>query len=325
MRLSDSRHLISHAPSERARPLLVGVTLALMAMVGSADFAVTGFAPISHLYYLPILLAATKLGRRYALGIAALAVVLAHLANPELSHLHYEEADVMELILFMTVAIVACRLTDDARELHRLASTDDLTGLHNLRSFEALSRALIERQRLAQGEVAILSLDVDRLKQLNDAYGHLTGADAVKHVGSVIARLLPSAAHACRYGGDEFAIAMPGNVAAASALAGRIQGAVTASSPLLDTRSFPAGTLSVSIGCSSALVETEVEAAACFTKLFRAADEAMYANKTAHRSSAAPARSSLGDELALGDEVAREPAGDGELRGRPAYPPASRA
>jgi diguanylate cyclase (GGDEF)-like protein len=279
MRLSDSRHLTSLPRSRLRRPAIVGVTLALVALVAIADFAHGGFAPISHLYYLPILLAATKLGRRYALGVAALAVVLAHLADPQLSRLHYEDADVMELILFMTVAVVASRLTEDARELRRLASTDDLTGLHNLRSFESFSRAFIERQRSAKGSVAMLSLDVDHLKQLNDTYGHLTGADAVRHVGGVLARLLPDGAQACRYGGDEFAIVMPATDQAHLALAREIQEAVSASAPVLDTRSFPAGTLSVSIGCSSAVIDREVAAVTIFTQLFRAADEAMYANK----------------------------------------------
>src|SRR6185295_8271691 len=54
-------------------------------------------------------------------------------------HLHYEQADIMELVLFMTMGIAASRSTDDARELRRLASTDDLTGLNNLRSLSGFS------------------------------------------------------------------------------------------------------------------------------------------------------------------------------------------
>jgi diguanylate cyclase (GGDEF)-like protein len=294
MRLSDSNHLTSRAPSQLQRSLVLGATLAFVAMVAVADFRLSDFDAISHLYYLPILVAATKLGRRHALAVAALAIVLVHLADAQLSHFHYQEADVMELILFMTVAVVASRLSESARELRRLASTDDLTGLHNLRSFESLSRLLIERQRGRRGSVAMLSLDVDHLKRLNDTYGHLTGADAVKHVGDVIARVLPSDAHACRYGGDEFAIILPEQREADTALlATRIKEAVAASSPMLDDEPFPAGTLSVSIGRSSVVVDAQSAAAALFTELFRLADAVMYANKRSRQPDLAGAGRSL--------------------------------
>jgi len=259
---------------------VIGVTLVLVALTALADFFFEHVDIISHLYYLPILLAATQLGRRYALGVAGLAVVLAHLADPDLSRFHYAEADVMELLLFMTVAIVASRLTQDARELRRLASTDDLTGLHNLRSFEAISRALIERQRLSQGAVAMLALDIDGLKRLNDSYGHLTGSDAVQHVGKVLASVLPPGAQACRYGGDEFAVVMAEESSQQTAeLVRQIQDAVAASAPVLDTRPFPPGTLSVSVGCASSSIALAVATASAFTQLFRQADEAMYAHK----------------------------------------------
>lgn len=288
MRLSDSNKLPSITRRARSRPLMLGVSLSLVALIAWADFVLAHIDTISHLYYLAILLAATQLGRRYAIAIAVFAVVLTHLADPELSQLHYAEADVMELLLFLTVAIVASRLSDNARELRRLASTDDLTGLHNLRSFEAISRELIERQRAAGGAIAMLCLDVDHLKQLNDTHGHLTGADAVKHVGKVIADViadtLPGEADACRYGGDEFAIVIAEDPSARSrSLAARIQDTVAASALTLDSKAFPAGTLSVSVGCSSAVVDRTTPAAAIFTQLFRQADEAMYVNKRGRR------------------------------------------
>jgi diguanylate cyclase (GGDEF)-like protein len=190
----------------------------------------------------------------------------------------------MDLVMFSLVAVVAARLTQDARELRRLASTDDLTGLHNLRSFESLCRELIERQRLANGSVGMIALDVDRLKQLNDTYGHLTGADAVKHVGEVLARVLPMGGHACRYGGDEFAVVVADASSVQTAeLAGRIQCAIADSGPVLDGTPFPAGALAVSVGCASADIGAAGPAAAIFARLFRQADDAMYENKRCRR------------------------------------------
>jgi len=199
VRLSDSHHLSSLARREFQRPLVISLTLALVAGIACADFLFADVDLISHLYYLPILLAATQLGRPTAIAVAAAAVLLTHLGDPDLARFRYGEADVMELVLFVTVAVVASGWSQTERELRRLASTDDLTGLHNLRSFEAIARDLIERQRRAHGAVAVVCLDADRLKQLNDTYGHLTGADAVRHIGKVIADVLPEGASACRF------------------------------------------------------------------------------------------------------------------------------
>lgn len=284
MRLSDSGHLTSTGRSDCGRPVTFVAIFALMALAALGDVFLRDADAVFHLYYLPILLAATQLGTRQALGVAGLVIALVHLADPELSRFRYGHVDVMDLLMFLIVAVVASRLTQDARGLRRLASTDDLTGLHNLRSFESICRELIERQRLSKGSVGMLALDVDRLKQLNDTYGHLTGADAVKHVGEVLARVLPAGGHACRYGGDEFAVVIADASSTQTAeLARRIQGAIADSAPLLDGRPFPAGTLAVSVGCASADVGAAGPTAAIFARLFRQADGAMYENKRGRR------------------------------------------
>ena len=87
--------------------------------------------------------------------------------------------------------------------------TDDLTGLHNLRSFEARLPELIRASREGQSAISMLVFDVDRLKSLNNRYGHLTGAEAVRTVGQLIGARLASDAVASRYGGDEFVVALP--------------------------------------------------------------------------------------------------------------------
>ena len=57
--------------------------------------------------------------------------------------------------------------------------TDDLTGLHNLRSFEAHLAGMVRASRESRAPLAMLVADVDRLKAMNDAHGHLAGAEAV--------------------------------------------------------------------------------------------------------------------------------------------------
>ena len=250
----------------------------------------TGSSPFQHLYYLPIIFASMQFGYPGSLGVAATAVVLYHLANPHVLSFRYEELDVVQVALFIAVGLASARVAQDARRLHRLAMTDDLTGLHNLRSFEARLRTLVSTSLADGTPLAMLVLDVDRLKSLNDAYGHLAGAEAVQAVGQVIAARLPGEAVACRYGGDEFVIALPecGEVEAA-AFANSLRRAVHERAPVLAGVPFPTGTLSVSIGIAarqpgsrSGLTVVEHRDAAG-EALFRAADAALYAAKRAGR------------------------------------------
>jgi diguanylate cyclase (GGDEF)-like protein len=132
-------------------------------------------------------------------------------------------------------------------------------------------------------------LDVDRLKSLNDTHGHLAGADAVRTVGHIVAGCLPSDGIACRYGGDEFVIALPGSdESQARLVADHLRTGVNACAPVLAGTAFPAGTLSISVGiaCGSSGCHhphDPVTAEAAGEELFRAADAALYASKRAGR------------------------------------------
>ena len=112
--------------------ILITAALFLIALLDHA----TGDFPFQHLYYLPIIFAATRFGRRGGLTVALASVVLYHLANPSLLHLRHSQGDIVQMILFFTVGIIAAKLADDANRMRLLAITDDLTGLYNLRSFE---------------------------------------------------------------------------------------------------------------------------------------------------------------------------------------------
>jgi diguanylate cyclase (GGDEF)-like protein len=267
---------------------LVVVLLVLVAWLDR----VTGSAPAQHLYYVPIVLAGIRFRRSGAIAASLSAILLYHVANPVLLHLKYEEADFVQITLFIAVGLVTAKLTEDARRLHRLAMTDDLTGLHNLRSFEVgLTRVLSADRDSDSAPVAMLILDVDRLKSLNDRYGHLAGADAVRTVGHVIAAWSPPGSVACRYGGDEFAIALPqSGRAQAGRLADRLRRAVAETAPVLAGKDFPAGTLSISVGVACTPADPEISLAGSAENaarlgewLFRAADAELYRAKSAGR------------------------------------------
>jgi diguanylate cyclase (GGDEF)-like protein len=175
----------------------------------------------------------------------------------------------------------------DAARLRTLALTDDLTGLHNLRSFETELAGMVHASRQQQTPLALLVLDLDRLKSLNDRHGHLTGAEAVRLVGRIIADCVPPGGVACRYGGDEFAIAIPRCAPdACRAVADTLRTAVHASAPLLAGHQFPRGTLSISVGAACRIIGRSRPGVATATRdiddgeaLFRRGDDALYRAK----------------------------------------------
>jgi diguanylate cyclase (GGDEF)-like protein len=186
----------------------------------------------------------------------------------------------MRLAIFLGIGWVTARLVEDAEQMRRLAHTDDLTGLHNLRSFEACYAALCSEAIKAGTPLTLLMLDLDRLKAINDRYGHLAGAQAVQTFGHVIAQHVPPGAIACRYGGDEFVIALP----ACSAQRGletaeRIRTAVTRLAPTLAGHALPTGTLSTSVGVATSVPTAQAEPLELSEALFRAADQALYQAK----------------------------------------------
>jgi diguanylate cyclase (GGDEF)-like protein len=92
-------------------------------------------------------------------------------------------------------------------ELHQLSQKDGLTGLANRRHFDLALREALNRVRRHHGTLALLMLDIDHFKQLNDGFGHLNGDECLK----ALARILKgygqrSGELAARYGGEEFAL-----------------------------------------------------------------------------------------------------------------------
>jgi diguanylate cyclase (GGDEF)-like protein len=295
MRLTGSRsagdlHILPRSVATHGWTL--AIVIGALGLVFALDRA-TGLAPVQHLYYVPIILASVRFGYRGS-ATAAVAIVLYHLANPGLVGAPYDESDLVQIVLFVAIGITAARLADDRRQLHQLAITDDLTGLHNLRSFEAQLRVLLRRAAVRGLPVALLVLDLDRLKSLNDTHGHLAGAEAVRTVGHLTGDRLPDGAVACRYGGDEFVIALPDcDEWRARAFADELRGAVNACAPVLAGVPFPAGTLSISVGIASTADASPAGSIAGHAAdarddaigeaLFRAADAALYAAKAGGR------------------------------------------
>jgi diguanylate cyclase (GGDEF)-like protein len=102
-------------------------------------------------------------------------------------------------------------------ETRRQASTDELTGLPNRRWFDGRLRAEIAAAERAGGELAVLIIDLDRFKELNDTLGHHAGDRLLAELGPRLSSALRAGDVLARLGGDEFAALLPSGAAAARA------------------------------------------------------------------------------------------------------------
>jgi diguanylate cyclase (GGDEF)-like protein len=156
------------------------------------------------------------------------------------------------------------------REARRLADLDALTGLRNRRFFhETLQRECARAQRYER-RLALLVLDIDDFKSINERLGHLAGDGVLAEAGSRLDSVLRASDIACRVGGDEFAIILPeGGPADAEHLYRRIQAAVS-ERPIgrVDRLSFSAGI-------------AELRAKDDASSFFERADDALYRAKNA--------------------------------------------
>ncbi|HUQ41935.1 MAG TPA: diguanylate cyclase [Candidatus Limnocylindrales bacterium] len=121
----------------------------------------------------------------------------------------FEQAD-LETLELLANHIGACLVQQEQGEaLQRLAETDPLTWLFNRRHFDKRLEGETNRAERAEHLLALLMLDVDKLKSINDRFGHGVGDQVLKSVASAIKQAVRLYDVPTRYGGDEFAVILP--------------------------------------------------------------------------------------------------------------------
>ena len=155
---------------------------------------------------------------------------------------------------------------------------DALSGIYNRSYFDQQMRSELKRSRREQRSLALVLLDIDHFKQINDKHGHLAGDQAIKFVAQLIRQQLKRPADKlCRYGGEEFALILPNTtLAGAQQLAEQIRLQLSQSTFTISEHRF---NLSVSAGCYAAVPGTQSDN----DEFIALADLALYRAKAAGR------------------------------------------
>lgn len=195
--------------------------------------------------------------------------------------------DRQELLARVATQIRRHRYTEQLRLTVRasmeMAVTDALTGLYNRRYLETQLSQLIEQSADRGKGLSLLTLDIDFFKSVNDTYGHDAGDRVLQEVAGRIRGCVRSVDLACRTGGEEFVVVLPGaDLSVAEKVGERIRRAVAAKPFMLGPGSHL--TVTASLGVSSLQTAQDT-----VEDLLKRADRALYRAKREGRNRVVPA------------------------------------
>jgi diguanylate cyclase (GGDEF)-like protein len=177
-------------------------------------------------------------------------------------------------VLPMIVATLMLTLVNSRlrHQLRQRAITDELTGTMTRRALREMAPALVEQQQAKHREVAVLMLDLDRFKAINDTYGHVKGDAVLRMAAGVLQTHARVDTLLARYGGEEFIAVVPvDDLPAARRVAERLRLAIEGAD-WVSTMGLASG-VTVSVGVAMVSPAESLDAA------LQRADEALYRAK----------------------------------------------
>jgi len=164
-------------------------------------------------------------------------------------------------------------LRDNVQLSMELAVTDPLTRLYNRRYMESHLGTLIDQATARSKPLALLIVDIDYFKSINDTYGHDAGDEVLREFATRLKKSIRGIDLACRYGGEEFVIVMPEtDMAVAAVVAERMRRRIANDSFSVGNDHDPVQ-VTISVGLAS-LVATDDAAS-----VLKRADQALYRAK----------------------------------------------
>ncbi len=170
------------------------------------------------------------------------------------------------------------RLRSSVRQTIELAVTDALTGLNNRRYLDRHLKILFDRSVARKRPLSLCITDIDRFKHVNDTYGHDVGDEVLRQFAGRIRSTVRGADLACRFGGEEFVVAMPDTTPeTAQAVAERLR-AIVEAEPFVIKSAGLSLAITASMGISSTVWSAETP-----ESLLKEADKALYDAKVGGR------------------------------------------
>lgn len=243
-------------------------------------------SPLLNLYLLPVILSALTLGKwTTVLQVALVAACYLFLGEPaskaDLITLSYGTQVLTVVVPFLLAAFLTAVFVSDMRAAQKkiriLSETDDLTSLYNMRAFQRLHGREHQKAERYSREYALVVIDIDHLKVVNDTYGHEAGNALIREIAKIIDRVIRTTDIAARFGGDEFIVLLAETAAPeAREVALRLRNSINKMTLEIDKKVIRT---SASIGAASYPKDS-----ADINELRRLADHNMYEDKATRQS-----------------------------------------